>query len=189
MPTKKSQAARAARAHLTPKEELFVAAYCVRYNGTRAAIEAGYSEKQAATAAYELLRKPHVKAAVRRVIDARKARYAQTADNVRTEVAYVAFSNLQDFYTEDGRLLSPQELPVEVAKALQSIEEGTTSGLRGRRGRKRTRELVVKVKLHDKVGALDLLARLLGIAKGDDLTTPPAGPVFILPAGSEVDIR
>lgn len=189
MPTKKSHAARPARADLTPKEELFVAAYCVRFNGTRAAIDAGYSDKQASTAAYELLRKPRVKAAVRRVIDARKARYALTADNLRREVARVAFSNLQDFYAPDGRLLSPQELPVDAAKALQSIEDGTTSGLRGRKGQKRTRELVVKVKLHDKVSALDLLARLLGIAKGDDLTVPPAGPVFILPAGSEVDIR
>lgn len=189
MPTKKSRAARPARAELTPKEELFVAAYCVRFNGTRSAIEAGYSEKQAASAAYDILRKPHVKAAVRRVIDARKARFAALADNVRRECSYLCFSSIQDIYAEDGRLLTPQEMPLEVARAIQSIEQGVTSGLRGRKGRQRTREAVSKTKMHDKVAALELMARLLGIAKGDDLTTPPAGPVFILPAGSEVDIR
>lgn len=42
------------------KQDLFVREYCIDFNGTRAAIAAGYSKNSAAEAAYEVLRNPHV---------------------------------------------------------------------------------------------------------------------------------
>lgn len=46
---------------LTVKQELFISAYCSNgYNGTQAAIEAGYSEKTARAIANENLTKPYI---------------------------------------------------------------------------------------------------------------------------------
>lgn len=175
-------------AALSPREDIFVRAYCVRYNGTRAAIAAGYAQKSARQAASSLLTKPNIQAAIQRHLKARKARFDQTADNLRKEVAYVAMARPGDFYDELGDLLHPQDLPEHAAAALASFEQGLTSNPRGRKGQQRTREPVIKVKLHDKVEAQALLARLLGLDKGEDLTVP-SGPVFILPPGSEVNIE
>lgn len=50
---------------LTIKQELFVAAYCTNgYNGTRAAITAGYSENSACAIASENLSKPEIAEAI-----------------------------------------------------------------------------------------------------------------------------
>ena len=50
---------------LTIKQELFVAAYCSNgYNGTKAAIYAGYSEKSASVIASENLGKPEIVEAI-----------------------------------------------------------------------------------------------------------------------------
>lgn len=43
--------------HLTPQQERFCQEYAVDYNGTNAAIRAGYAEKTAASQASRLLKK------------------------------------------------------------------------------------------------------------------------------------
>lgn len=48
-------------AKLTTKQQIFVSAYCSNgFNGTKAAIEAGYSEHTARQAATETLSKPYI---------------------------------------------------------------------------------------------------------------------------------
>lgn len=45
---------------LTMKQDLFVREYCIDFNGTRAAIYAGYAANSAANTAYDLLRIPEI---------------------------------------------------------------------------------------------------------------------------------
>lgn len=52
---------------LTPKERLFVAEYLVTLNASAAYRAAGYKGKDAAAGGYEILRKPHVAAEVKRL--------------------------------------------------------------------------------------------------------------------------
>lgn len=49
---------------LTLKQEKFIQEFIIDGNGTRAAIEAGFSENCAAEIAYEYLRKPHIAQAI-----------------------------------------------------------------------------------------------------------------------------
>ena len=49
---------------MSPQEFRFVTEYCVDYNGTQAAIRAGYSERSAGQQASALLKKPNIKAAI-----------------------------------------------------------------------------------------------------------------------------
>lgn len=75
---------------LTPKEKLFVAQYLVALNASAAYRAAGYKGKDAASGGYEILRKPHVQAA----IEASKAetlkKLALTADDIVAKLELIA---------------------------------------------------------------------------------------------------
>jgi phage terminase small subunit len=49
---------------MTPRQARFAAEYAVDYNATRAAIRAGYSERNAGVIGPRLTHKPHVAAAI-----------------------------------------------------------------------------------------------------------------------------
>lgn len=67
---------------LTPKQETFCREWIVDFNGTQAAIRAGYSEKSANVIASKLLAKANIKARVNELIEDRKAALAVTTDFV-----------------------------------------------------------------------------------------------------------
>ena len=67
---------------MTPKQERFCAEYIVDYNGTQAAIRAGYSEKTAAAHAARLLTNVNILARVRELQHEQVERLAVSADFV-----------------------------------------------------------------------------------------------------------
>lgn len=68
--------------HLPEKQAQFVREYLIDFNGTQAAIRAGYSEKTAEQIAYQLLQKTSVQAALKELIDERAKRLELEADDV-----------------------------------------------------------------------------------------------------------
>ena len=137
-------------AKLTAKQQMFVKEYLVDLNATQAAIRAGYSAKTAEWIGPQLLGKTHVATAIQAAMDERSARVEITADRVLQEIAKLAFSNLQDFYNENGALKEIHELPRDVAAALSSVKVNLTEAC-----------AVQEVKLHDKKGSLELLGKHL----------------------------
>jgi phage terminase small subunit len=77
---KLSEASKATKKPLTPKQALFVKEYLIDLNGTQAAIRAGYSKKTAYSIAEELLRKPEIKEAVALAMAKREERTEINAD-------------------------------------------------------------------------------------------------------------
>ena len=67
---------------MTAKQEHFCAEYAVDYNGTQAAIRAGYSEKNAANQASRMLRNAEVLARVRELQREQVERLAVSTDFV-----------------------------------------------------------------------------------------------------------
>ena len=67
---------------MTPKQEQFCNGYIIDYNGTQAAIRAGYSEKNAATQAGRMLRNAEVLAHARELQRQQVERLAVSADFV-----------------------------------------------------------------------------------------------------------
>lgn len=65
---------------LNPKQEKFIEEYLVDFNGTQAAIRAGYSRKTAASQASDLLKLPHVSEALARARKEQKANSTQRAE-------------------------------------------------------------------------------------------------------------
>ena len=70
--------------HLTPKQRRFVEEYLKTLNGTKAAMEAGYSPTSASAIAYENLRKPLVAAAIEVEMEKRSQRVRIDQDTVLT---------------------------------------------------------------------------------------------------------
>lgn len=155
---------------LTDKQRRFVDEYLVDLNATQAAIRAGYSQKTAASIGEENLRKPEIAKAVQDAQAARAKRTEITQDMVLRELAKIGFSDIRKIVRwgktelrvadaeEDGAtevhhglaLVSVDEIDDDTAAAISEISEG-------REG--------LKVKLHDKKGALVDIGRHLGMFK------------------------
>jgi phage terminase small subunit len=142
----------------TAKQRAFVAEYLVDLNATRAAIRAGFSPKTAEWIGPQLLGKAHVATAIAEGMARRSARTEITADRVLRELGRLAFLDIRKAFTEDGNLRSLSELDDDTAAAIAGIE---VSELRDSDGA--VIGHVKKVRLADKIAALTLLARHLGL--------------------------
>jgi phage terminase small subunit len=150
---------------LTDMQQAFVANYLITLSATKAAIAAGYSKTSAGVQGYQLLQHPSIARELRRAMARRAKRLDLTAENVLREIARIAFSDIRAVMTFDGQKITVKasdKIHSDAAAAIQSIEQHTTES-------ERSSNTTVKVKLHDKMRALDLAGRHLGMwAKGDD---------------------
>lgn len=163
-------------AKLTEKQERFCEEYLVDLNATQAAIRAGYAEKRASEQSYQLLQKTTVQECIKEKMDARAKRTEITQDAVLRELAIIAFSNAADYvavverdatittengaivpvFDEDGnpvkyKTVDPvltENLTEEQKKALAIIKKGRDG---------------FEIKPYDKIRALELLGRHLGM--------------------------
>ena len=141
----------------------FVAAFVagpeeVRGNSAQSARVAGFRSSTPGAMAVRgatMLARPQV----RRMIERHMDRVGATAERILAETAAVAFADLRDVaeWDEGGvTMFSSKLLDDATAAAIQEVEQHSTKeGVR------------VRVKLHDKIRALDLLAKLRRVI-GDD---------------------
>lgn len=156
---------------LTKKEARFVEEYLVDLNGTQAYLRShpGVAETTARTEASKLLAKPCVEAALAEAMARRAKRTAITQDKVLKELARIAFSDQRHFskWGPDGIELVPSsELSTDQARAVAEITEQVSESS-SKKGS--SSSVSRKVKLHDKVKALDLLGRHFGVFKPQQL--------------------
>ncbi len=140
---------------LTPKQQRFMQEYFIDCNATQAAIRAGYSPRTAYSIGQENLKKPDVRDAINKALDARADRCEISAERVLKELARVAFTDLRQVakWTRKGLEAKPSdELEDDAAAALQEVSQHTTEA-----------GAQVKVKLHSKIEALDKLAKHLNL--------------------------
>lgn len=167
---------------LTAKQQQFVREYLIDFNATQAAIRAGYSEKTAAQTAARLLRNVKVLAEIQRLGQKSAQKLEITRESIMQELAAVGFARASDFvrvettpatklgihpitgevinvpggYCQTVRITDTDDLPEDKAAALASIKQ-TANG--------------IDVKLHDKVRALELLGKAVGMF--DSREVPP----------------
>lgn len=140
---------------LTDKQKAFVAEYLVDLNATQAAIRAGYSEKNAARIAVDLLNKNQVSEAIQQAQAHREKRTMVTQDRVVTELAKIAFGDaraVMEWGPKGVILRSSADLTDDEAAGVAEVSETTTKDGGS-----------LKLKRHDKVKALELLGRHLGL--------------------------
>ncbi|MFR5839921.1 MAG: terminase small subunit [Anaerobutyricum hallii] len=137
---------------MTEKQKKFVEEYLIDLNATQAAIRAGYSVKNAGKIGHELLEKTRISNEVTRKIAERSRRTGINADRVLIELAKIAFVNADDVIESKDATLKENASRDDLA-AIQSIKVKTF----GEDGVER------EIKLADKLKALDMLGRHLGM--------------------------
>lgn len=171
-------------ARLTEKQARFIAEYLVDLNATEAAKRAGYSEKTAYSIGFENLRKPEIQEEIQKAMESRAKRTMITQDRVIQELAMVAFANGTDF----ARVVSSEQ-PVsvvddegnlqEVMRKVQRVELVDTDQLNQEKRAAisgiKEGKYGIEVSSYDKVRALELLGRHLGLFDGKATTRTNGG--------------
>lgn len=142
---------------LTPKQQRFVDEYIVDLNASAAAKRAGYAQPHSQGS--RLLENVEVQAAVTAAAAERAARTRIEADRVLLELARIGTCDLGEAFDKDGKLLPIREMPEGIRRSLSGFEvEALFEGV----GQDRLQVgITTKVKLLDKVKALELLGKHL----------------------------
>lgn len=144
---------------MTPKQERFVAEYLVDLNATQAAIRAGYSPKSARQNSDRLLTNADIAAAVEAGKAKQLKKVGLTGEWVLEELRKVAASDPRKFFEDWGGIKPIHELGDEEAAALSHFEVVKKNLYSG----DRKVDTVHRFKLHDKVRALESLAKHFGL--------------------------
>jgi len=149
---------------LTPKQQAFVERYLLYGNGTRAYREAfpdaGY--ERARTGAAALLRDGRISSQIRERTQAVAKKLAPTQERVMQEMAAIAFSDIRDYFDENGAMRKITDLPGHSAAALKKAKTREIIGKDPITGDPMLMGYTREIETHDKVAAL----RLIGVGEG-----------------------
>jgi phage terminase small subunit len=154
--------------NLTPKQE----AFCLRYIETGNATEAyrlSYDAEDMKPAsisrkAFELLENVKITAYIAELKARQIKRHDVTIDRVIAEYAKLAFLDIRKAFDENGNLKPIHELDDDTAAAVSGLEvDKKVSKMADENGEPMVESYLHKIKLSDKKGALDSLAKTLGM--------------------------
>lgn len=160
-------------AKLTAKQKRFVDEYLIDLNATQAAIRAGYSAKTARITAAENLSKPNIQEQIQKRQNDRVKRTEITQDRVMQELASIGFADIADFARieeKTGHDLIGREVKytgVEFTETLKIPQNKRGAILAIKQGANG-----IEVKLGDKVRALELIGKHIGMFS-DNAGKPP----------------
>lgn len=164
-------------AKLTPKQARFCEEYLVDLNATQAAIRAGYSVESAGSIGSENLTKPEIRARIETAMAERSKRTGINADRVLLELGKVAFVNPTDLIDpENGSVkdtASPEDRAAIAAIRVKQIP--TECGMGVER----------EIRMADKLKALELCGRHLGMFKDNPEASVPVTVVINYDYGGE----
>lgn len=142
---------------LTKKQERFVEEYLLDFNTTQAAVRAGYSKLHAGRIGYENLQKVHIQSAINYKQKQLMVSSGVTPERVVKELTKLAFLEPGDLFDSEWNIRPHEQVPDQVKAAITSVSRTTTpSG-----------GSTVKVTLVNKLGAIEALARILGMLNPD----------------------
>ena len=150
-------------AKLTDKQEKFCYEYVLHLNATKAAINAGYSEKTAYSIGNENLKKPEIQARIQYMRD-NLAETAQLSSlRVLKEHEKIAFTSIVHLHRTWITRTDFESLTDDQKSAIKSI---STKVVKSNIGSKDEPEIVdveyVKIELFDKQKSLDAINQMLG---------------------------
>lgn len=171
---------------LKEKRERFCQEYIKCYNATAAAIAAGYSETSAYAYGYELRHNPQIKKRIKEL----QGELAEIAGisplMVVNELAAIAFSNMSDMFSDWVERKAFDDLTDVQKKSIKSIESRTeTRTIKIKEGQDIDVEIeMVKITLHDKLKAIEIMCKNLGFNAADTLnlnhSLPPDASIKVV---------
>ena len=97
---------------------------------------------------------------------AAKARLEATADRILEEMLHISLVDIREAFDRKGNLLDIAKLPDRVAKAIAGVEYEDNYA-ENKKGERVKVGRTAKIKLWDKLGGLDKIARHLGMYAAD----------------------
>lgn len=147
---------------LTTKQETFCKLYVANgFNGRKAAIEAGYAEKNAVVIAAQNLRKLNVKQFIEKLTEKKTKDLEITAERIIQEYSRIAFFDIKKLFNEDDSLKKITELDDDTSAAIAGID--IASAYKKADEHEAITEILKKIKNVNKIAALDSLARIKGM--------------------------
>ena len=151
---------------LTPKQKIFADEYLIDLNATKAykvAYTSCKKDDSAAVNGSKLLRNTKVAEYIRERMKEREKRTEITQDRVLQELAKLGFSDIRKLFDDSGKPLDIAGLDNETAACISGLE--VMDVYEGAGEDKEFVGYVKKYKLSDKLNALELLGRHLGMFK------------------------
>jgi len=151
---------------ITDKMRQFVDEYLIDMNATQAAIRAGYSEATAQEQSSQLLDRPDIRELVEQRQKDRIDRTQLSQDLTVNELKTIAFSDVADFViVKEGGVIEQRpfnELKKEQTRCVKKIKQ-TVRTAQSSDGSILHQTATLEIELHDKLKALELLGRHLGM--------------------------
>lgn len=151
-----------------PKQSAFCREYVLDYNGTQAAIRAGYAKSRAKETASELVTKSNIQKEIQWRESLLENKVIVTKDKILRELSIIGFANLADHVTIDDetgcvQAIGIDSLPAGASRAIKKVKErrvikSTASG-------DEVLESTFEFELHDKQTALVNMGKELGMFK------------------------
>lgn len=158
---------------ITVREAKFAAEYVKDFNGTQAAIRAGYPKAGSRVAASRLLTRPNIRALLAPAEEKIEGENSATitamelsVERTRQEIARIAYFDPRRMFGPDGRPLALHQMDDDTAAVIAGLEV-----LEAYEGSGEDRVMVgtiKKWKLADKNAALDKASKILGIYERDN---------------------
>lgn len=149
---------------LTPKQKIFADEYLTDLNATRAykvAYPSIRKDEAAAVNGSKLLRNAKVAAYVQERMDERARRTEITQDKVLQELAKLGFFDIRKLFDDDGKPLEISRIDDDTAACIAGMD--VLDAYEGAGEDKAFVGYIKKYKLSDKLKALELIGRHLGM--------------------------
>lgn len=161
---------------LTSKQQLFLSEYLIDMNATQAAIKAGYSEASAYSQGQRLLKNVEIQAAIAQKLQDS----AMKSDEILQKLTEIARSDMGDYLD-----VSSMAFQVDLNKAkelgklhiIRKVKQKTTTVCHS--DGEDVEQNQIEFELHDKLKALELLAKYHGLLV-DRHEIKASGPVEII---------
>lgn len=158
---------------LTDKQESFCQYYSTHWNATRAAKEAGFSERTAKEQGYVLLKSRDIRVRIAELTEHILLELGVSRARVLAEYARIAFLDPAAVYRDDGQLIPMHEIPEDARRAISKIK--SFEEFEGRGEERTLSGYVREVEFVQKKGALDSLAKHLGLLPEKHEVSGPNG--------------
>lgn len=150
---------------ITDQQMKFCKEYMKDFNGTQAAIRAGYAVKAARTQASQLLTNLNIQKYLEILKEQNGKREEKLTEDIKNELIKLGFSNIQDFIEADNEIKDLTTIPANHAACVESIKKTVTEFGDGKNAGTKTS---IQFKLHSKLDALEKLARYVGLYEADN---------------------
>lgn len=150
---------------ITDQQKKFCQEYMKDFNGTQAAIRAGYSKRTANEQAVRLL----ANISLQKYLETLKIKAAdknqELTERIKNELIKIGFSDIREYLDPDNTVKDISQMPSALTACIESIKKSETEFGNEETGGTKTS---IQFKLHSKLDALEKLARYVGLYEADN---------------------